>query len=121
MAPKADKYLLDYLGKRFPRDQDNKLAKVQTAVLAIARPVMSAWQGLLESGLGEDPGIHIPAEEVLSICQRTICLVGNASELIARERRTRILEAMDHAWVKYGSDPYRHNPIWRRLQVCTSG
>ena len=48
MAPKADKYLLDYLGKCFPRDQDNKLAKVQTAVLAIARPVMSAWQGLGE-------------------------------------------------------------------------
>ena len=35
--PKPDKYLMDHLGKRFPKDFDSRLNKVQTAVLAITR------------------------------------------------------------------------------------
>ena len=37
--PKADRYILDYLCRRFPKNQDSRLTKVQTAVLAIARPL----------------------------------------------------------------------------------
>ena len=104
--PKADKYLVDYLGRRFPRDQDAKLNKVQSAILAIARPVVSAWQGLIESGLNDETNMSVPAEEVLTICQRTLCLVGNASELVAQERRSKILEAVDPAWAKYAQDSF---------------
>ena len=106
VPPKADKYLSDYLGRRFPRDQDAKLNKVQLAVLAIARPVVSAWQGLIESGINEDTDMSVPAEEVLTICQRTLCLIGNASELISQERRSKILESIDPAWTKYAQDSF---------------
>ena len=50
--------------------------------------------------------MYVPAAEVLSLCQRTLCLVGNASERISRERRSKILGAIDPAWDKYGSDCY---------------
>jgi hypothetical protein len=68
--PKPDKYLMDHLGKCFPKDFDSRLNKVQTAVLAITRPVVSTWQSLLEGGLEEDPEVLVAEVEVLSLCQR---------------------------------------------------
>ena len=43
--PKVDRFLSNYLGRRFPKSQEAKLNKIQLAVLAIARPMLSAWQG----------------------------------------------------------------------------
>ena len=106
VPPKVDKYLFDFLGKRFPKQQDTDLTKIQSAVLASVRPVISAWQGLIEGGIDEDPEMSVPAVEVLSLCQRTICLVGNASELISQERRSKVLEAIDTTWSKYGAKQY---------------
>lgn len=57
----TDKYLSTLLGRCFPRDQDAKLNKIKLAVLAIAHPVVSAWQGLIESGINEDTDISVPA------------------------------------------------------------
>ena len=57
--------------------------------------------------------IYVPAAEVLRLCQRTLCLVGNASERISRERRSKILGAIDPAWDKYGSDCYPK--AWKTL------
>ena len=34
LAPEANRYISDFLGKKFPREQDTKLMKIQTAVLA---------------------------------------------------------------------------------------
>ena len=106
VPPKVDKYLFDFLGKRFPKQQDADLTKIQSAVLATVRPVISAWQGLIEGGIDEDPEMSVPAVEVLSLCQRTICLVGNASELISQERRSKVLEAVDTSWSRYGTEQY---------------
>ena len=50
LAPKADRYISDFLGKKFPREQDTELMKIQTEVLACIRPLTSAWQELLEEG-----------------------------------------------------------------------
>ena len=80
---------------------DSKLSRIQAAVLAIGRPTLSAWQGLGESGLYEDPDMVVPAAKVLNFCQRTLCLVGNTSEFITQERCTKILEAVDPSWAKY--------------------
>ena len=44
VPPKVDKYLSDFLGTQFPTYQDSKLSQVQGAVIAIARPVVAAWQ-----------------------------------------------------------------------------
>ena len=78
-APRPDKYLTDFLGRRFPKDMDSKLSSIQAAVLAIGHPTLSAWQGMVEGGLDEDPDMVVPAAEVLNLCQRILCLVGNAS------------------------------------------
>jgi hypothetical protein len=58
----------------------------------------------MEGGLEED--LEVPAAEVLSLCQRTHCLVGNASELVSQERCTKILDAIDPSWAKYGSESF---------------
>ena len=98
--------MTDYLGKRFPKEHDTELTRLQTSVLSIVRPLSSAWQHLLEQGLEEDPTMVVPATEVLLLAQCTLCLVGNASELISQARRTRILEAIDKTWAKYGSEEF---------------
>jgi len=38
--------------------------------------------------------------------QRTICLIGNASEFISQTRRSRILETLDASWPKYGQEDF---------------
>ena len=48
----------------------------------------------------------VPATEVLSLVQHTLCLVGNSSELVSQIRRSKILEAGDLSWAKYGTDDF---------------
>ena len=43
----------------------------------------------------------------------TICLLGNASELISHTRRAEILEAVDPLWSRYGSDELPSSPVHR--------
>jgi hypothetical protein len=104
--PKVDKYITDFLGKKFPKDQDSEAMKVQASVLAVARPLASGWQNLLDAGLETNPDMLVPAAEVLDLIQRTLCLVGNASEYISQTRRARILTAIDPTWSKFGSEDF---------------
>lgn len=107
LAPKVDKYISDFLGKKLPKEQDTELMKVQTAVLACLRPLTSAWQELLEQGLEQDTDMTVPAKDVLALIQRSVCLIGNASEYISQTRRAKILESIDKTWGKFGTDEYR--------------
>ena len=96
-APPADKYILDFLGSKFPKDQDADLAKIQKAVLACICPLTSAWQELLEDE-GEST---VPASDVIVLIQRTLCLIGNASSFISQIRRAKILGTIDKSWSKF--------------------
>ena len=107
MAPKPDKYISDFLGKRFPKERDMEAMKIQASVLAIARPLASTWLHLQEAGMNEDPEMLVPASEVMQLVQRTVCLVGNASELISQSRRAHILGTIDHSWSKFAYDQVR--------------
>ena len=106
LAPKADRYMSVFLGNKFPREQDAELMKIQTAVLACIRPLTLAWQELLDEGLEETAEMMVPAREVLALIQCSLCLVGNASECVSQTRRTKILEAIDKSWGKFGTDEY---------------
>ena len=64
----------DFLGKKFPRDHDSELMKIQSAVLACVRPLTSAWQELLKADLDTTEPLQVTAEGVLSMIQRCICL-----------------------------------------------
>ena len=79
-VPKVDKYMAEYLGKQ----KEAQLTKIQAAILTILRPLTAAWRDLLDAGLKDNPDIAVPATEALSLIQRTICLVGNASELTSQ-------------------------------------
>ena len=105
-APKVDKYIVDFLGKRMPKEHDSKLSRIQGSVLASARPLVSAWQSLLEEGIEKDPVMMVPATEVLAMIQRTLCLMGNASEKLSQVRRAKILEAIDPSWKKFSEDGF---------------
>lgn len=102
--PKVDKFMSDFLGKRLPKERDAELTKVQTAILAAIRPLTSAWQHLVEAKLENDPKMTVPATEVLTLIQQTVCLIGNASELTSQFRRAQILGVIDPSWSKFSSD-----------------
>lgn len=106
LVPKVDKYMSEFLGKNFPKERETESTRIQAAILAILRPLTAAWCDLLEAGVKEDPGIAVPATEVLSLIQRTICLVGNASELTSQLRREKILGAIDQSWTKFSSEEF---------------
>ena len=106
VPPKVDKYMSEFLGKRMPKERDSELAKIQSAVLASIRPLTSAWQLLLDAGLEEDPQMVVPGSEVLTLVQCTLCMIGNASELISQTRRSKILDTIDPSWSKFGEDSY---------------
>jgi len=105
-VPQVDKFITDFLGKNMPRDSEGVLCKIQAATLASARPLLSAWQNLLREGVQEEPDMMVPAAEVLAMIQRTLCLIGSASEQISRARRAKILEAIDPAWKKFSEDSF---------------
>ena len=104
LAPRVDKYVSDFLGKKLPKEQDTEFMKIQTVVLACVRPLTSAWQKLLERGLQQDTEMVVPAKDDLTLIQHSLCLIGNASEYISQTRRAKILESIDKTWGKFGTD-----------------
>lgn len=104
--PKVDKYISDFLGKRLPKEHDSELAKIQSAILAGVRPLTSAWQLLHDNGLEKDPEMVVPASEVLTLIQCSLCMIGNASELVSQTRRSKILNTIDHSWSKFGEGDF---------------
>ena len=105
-VPMPDKYITDFLGNKFPKDQDAQDKKIQASVLAITRPLTSAWQTLLEASVGEDTDLRVPATDVVDMIQRTICMIGNSSELISQKRRANILAAIDRSWGKFSTEKF---------------
>ena len=63
----------------------------------------------MDARLKDNPDIAVPATEALGLIQRTICLVGNASELTSQFRREKILSAIDPSWSKFGSEKFSMN------------
>ena len=49
----------------------------------------------------DDLSIELPAAQVLTLIQCTLCMVGNASELVSQTRRAKILEVADKSWAKF--------------------
>ena len=114
--------MVDFLGKRLPRSHDSELSKIQSSVLAVMHPLTSAWQHLADGGLEDDPELLVPGTEVMSLVQCTLCMLGNASELISQTRRSKILEAVNPSWGKYGPGDFpscQGHTLWGQLSVYT--
>ena len=78
---KVDEYISELLGKNFPKEGETEMTK---AILATLQPLTTAWRDL-DAGVKDDLDLAVPATEVPSLIQRTICLVGKA-HLPAEER-----------------------------------
>lgn len=96
----------DFLGKRLPRDLEADLVKIQSATLAAAHPLISAWSNLLQEVVKGNTGMLVPATEVLAMVPRSLCLIGNASELIFQTRPSRVVEAINPSWKRFGEDEF---------------
>ena len=105
-VPAVDKFMKEFLGKRFPKEEDGELAKIQAATLLPICSLAFAWNSLLEIGADKDPDMLVPVTDVVSMIQRTIYFIGNASEFISQIRHTRILEKLDASWSKYGQEDF---------------
>ena len=46
----------------------------------------------------------VPGSEVLTLIQCTLCMIGNASELISQTRWSKTLDKIDPSWSKFGGD-----------------
>jgi len=100
MTPKVDDEISAWLGNKFPKAIDGRFAAVQTAIMAATGPAACAWSDILN--LEEDA--MVPASEVAEIFQRTLVLLGNASALIGRQRRTTLIEAGEKELAKYAKE-----------------
>ena len=78
----------------------------QGLTLNCVAPLVSAWLCLLEDGLEQHTDMQVPAVEVVGLIQRTICLIGNASEYVLQVRRAKILEAVHPDWTKYAQGKF---------------
>ena len=105
-VPAVDKYVKEFLGKKFPKEEDSELAKIQAAALLPICPLTSAWNSLLQCGADEDPDMPVRASEVITMIQCTLCLIGNTSEFISQTRRAKILEKIDTSWSKYAQEDF---------------
>ena len=105
-VPAVDKYVKEFLGKKFPKEEDSELAKIQVAALLPICPLTSAWNSLLQCGADEDPDMPVRASEVITMIRCTLCLIGNTSEFISQTRRAKILEKIDTSWSKYAQEDF---------------
>ena len=108
-VPKVDRYILDHLRQNFPKSRDSELGTIQSALISATGPLTCLWAELLDNNLLEDPDSLINVQDVLNVIQRTLVLLGNATELVSQTRRCNILQCVDKSLVKYGKDSASKN------------
>ena len=103
-APIVDQFVKDYLKSRFPKQEDNDLGVLQSALLKVCGPMTCLWSDLIENNLLDDEAAVINVQDVMEIIQRSLVLLGNANELLSQIRRTNILQLADQSLKKYGQE-----------------
>ena len=93
-APETDSLLGDFLGKRYPEQQDKQLSRIQTSILAACAPLTDLWSRLCDQGLSGEEDELIPVEEVLKVIRASVALIGNSSNYVSQLRRKTIIEAL---------------------------
>ena len=93
-APETDPLFADFLGKRYPEQQDKQLSRIQTSILAACAPLTDLWSKLCDQGLSGEEDELIPVEEVLKIIRASLSLIGNSSNYVSQLRRKTIIEAL---------------------------
>ena len=102
-TPKLDKPIADQIQKNYKKsveNRDKELIKVQRYVLNVGAP-LTALHDLLESKQ------ELSHDQMLSLVERAICLLGNAANSLSVLRRTtRILYAINPAKISLAEAPF---------------
>ena len=94
-CPQADDVIADFMGRDFPSKIDSQYRRMQTAVLASAAPAINLWVNLDQQQLTSGQGGLVPVDVVLEVIQRSLVLVGNASNYISQMRRDIIIRKLE--------------------------
>ena len=105
--PKLDQFVSDFAPKKVDKARDAALSKIQGSLLYAVNPLTSMWAGLIEQGLVEEPEALIPVPDVLDVIQRSIVLIGNASNLVSETRREIALDAIHPSLKKYAKGDFK--------------
>ena len=87
----ADDTIKDFMDKDFPKKTDDRYKRIQSAVNASVAPALNLWRELEEQGISTSQGGLVPVESVLDALQRTVVLVGNASNYVSQCRRDNVI------------------------------
>ena len=87
----ADDSVKDFMGKSFPKKFDDIYKRIQSSVNASAAPALNLWRDLHDQGFSGGQGNLMPVDTCLGMIQRTLVLVGNASNYISQCRRDNII------------------------------
>ena len=104
--PRLDQFITDFAPKKVDKARDAALARIQGGLLYAANPLAYLWANLMEQGLEGDSEAVIPVSEVLDVLQRTLVLLGNASNLLSERRREIALEAIHPSLKKYAKGDF---------------
>ena len=90
-APIEDHVIMDYMGGAFPTKPDTQLKCLQSTVIAAAAPILNLRAALEEQEVTTAQGGLIPVEVVLECFQKTLVLLGNASNYMSLNHRDIII------------------------------
>ena len=90
-TPIEDHVIVDYMGGAFPTKPDTQLKRLQSTVIASAAPILNLWAALEEQEVTTAQGGLILVEVVLECFQKTLVLLGNASNYMSLNHRDIII------------------------------
>ena len=91
-TPVADHVIVDYMGGTFPTKLDTQLKCLQSTVIATAAAsILNLWVMLEEQEMTIAQGGQVPVEVILECFQKTLVLLGNASNYMSLNRRDIII------------------------------
>ena len=89
--PETDDVLVDYMNNDFPSSSEEHYKRIQTAVISAGAPMLNLWAHLEEQQLTVGQGGLIQTEVVLEMIQKSLVLLGNASNYVSEIRRDLII------------------------------
>ena len=89
--PETDDVLVDYMGNDFPSSSEEHYKRIQTAVISAGAPMLNLLAHLEEQQLTVGQGGLIQTEVVLEMIQKSLVLLGNASNYVSEIRRDLII------------------------------
>ena len=107
-APKADQQVLNQVPskmKKFVQERDKEMYTVQRAMLNATAPICSLHDAL---ETGDNPSV----DEIKTILEQALCLLGSANHQLSCLRRQRILSSINRSKINLADQPLPNAKAW---------